>query len=45
MCKFSIILFDLDGTLIDSTSLILEKYLGIPLRVSFEDMYPGKENL
>lgn len=65
MSKFGYILFDLDGTLIDTTPLILEsfrytinkhcgeskcdkeliKYMGIPLRSSFKDMYPGMEDI
>jgi pyrophosphatase PpaX len=65
LSKFNYILFDLDGTLIDTTPLILEsfrytikeycgetkcdddliKYMGIPLRSSFKDMYPGKEDM
>lgn len=60
MNKFNCILFDLDGTLIDTTPLILEsfkhsflyhynvsvkdedlmKYLGVPLKNPFEELYP-----
>lgn len=60
MNKFDCVLFDLDGTLIDTTPLILEsfkhtflyhynikvkeeelmKYLGIPLKQPFEELYP-----
>lgn len=60
MYKFNCILFDLDGTLIDTTPLILEsfkhtflyhynvkmkdedliKYLGVPLKNPFEELYP-----
>lgn len=63
--KFDCILFDLDGTLIDTTPLIFEsfrhtfhhhfgrtmreeellKYLGIPLKQPFTEMYPDQVDM
>lgn len=65
MYKFEYVLFDLDGTLIDTTPLIFEsfrhtvrhhfgrsmeeeellKFLGIPLRQAFVELYPDQADL